>query len=99
MIQSHTAIKTLNKIYQRTKELLRESTMMKTRYYLLSTLIQNMIDRFYHQRETGHAQFGFLVLGNPGEGILTMNAIPNDGHGNPTEDNTHPLSPASLTCM
>ena len=61
---------------------------------LLPTLIQNMIDRFYHQRETGHAQFGFLVLGNPGEGILTMNAIPNDGHGNPIVDNTQPLSPA-----
>ena len=62
---------------------------------LLPTFIQNMIDRFYHQREAGRAQFGFLVLGNPDESILTMNAIPNDGHGNPIVDNTQPLSPAN----
>ena len=62
---------------------------------LLHTFIQNMIDRFYHQREAGRAQFGFLVLGNPVEGILTMDAIPNDGHGNPIVDNTQPLSPAN----
>ena len=33
MVQSDIAIETLNKIYQRTKQLLRESNMMKTRYY------------------------------------------------------------------
>ena len=60
---------------------------------MLATFIQNMIDRFYHQREEGRTQFGFIILGNPTQNNLAITLVPHDAHDNPIVDNTHPISP------
>lgn len=57
-----------------------------------ATFIQNMIDRFYHEREAGNAQFGFILLANP-ESNLTVQLYPHDANYNPVVDNTYALSP------
>ncbi|XP_052806536.1 uncharacterized protein LOC128235775 [Mya arenaria] len=62
-----------------------------------TTLVQNVIDLFYHQRSCGQTQFGVLLLGNPENNNLNLYVYPHVGTNDyrPVIDNTQPFSPSN----